>query len=117
MIFPILFVSDFIPVLIGVVLSWSSLSGIAFTSQITSALLSIILVTLSPTLLAPSTVMWHFDVVSSDVCLVNAFPSPHFDTDHIADSHADGFSPVRIEPLVHKLIQSFYVRFRKIESD
>ena len=117
MIFSNLSVSDFIPVLIGVVLNWSSFSGLAFTLQITSALLPIILVTLSLTLLAPSTVMWHFSVVSSAVCLVNAFPPPHLDTDHIADSHADGFSPVRIESLVHKLIQSFYVRFGKIQSD
>ena len=117
MIFPNLFVSDFIPVLIGVVLSWSSLSGLVFTLQMMSALLSIILVLLSLALLAPSTVMWYFSVVSSAVCLVNAFPPPHFDTDQIADSHADGFSPVRIESLVHKLIQSFYVRFGKIQSD
>ena len=104
MIFPKLSVSDFISVLICLVLSWSPLSGLAFTSQIISALLPIILVMLSPTLLAPSTVMWHFDSASSDVCLVNAFPSPHFDTDQIADSHADGFSPVGIESLIHELI-------------
>jgi hypothetical protein len=114
MIFPNLFVSDFIPVLIGVVLSWSSLSGLAFTLQIMSALLSIVLVPFSLALFASSTVMWYFSVVSSAVCLVNVFPPPHFDTDQIADSHADGFSSVRIESLVHKLIQSFYVCFRKI---
>ena len=107
MIFPNFFPFDFIPVLIGVTSRLSSSLGIAFASQITSALLSTIL-------LASSTAMWHLSAVSSDVCLVNAFPPPHLNTDHIADSHADGFSPVRIESLVHKLIQSFYVRFRKV---
>jgi hypothetical protein len=59
-------------------------------------------------------VTWHFIAASSDACLVNAFPPPNFSADQIADSHTDSFSPVRIEPLAYKLIQSFYIRFRKI---
>ena len=56
-------------------------------------------------------------MVSSWMCLVNAFSPPNFRADQIADCYADCFCSVWVETFVDKLVQSFYIRFRKIQSD
>ena len=117
MIFPNLLLNKLTLFLTRARLRLPSRSGCTCAPQTTRAVISIILATSSIILFPSSMGMWHFSVASSDACLVNALPPPHFSTDQIADSHANSLSPVRIETLSHKLIQSFYIRFRKIQSD
>src|SRR3989304_298592 len=116
-ILPNLLLNKFILVLTMASLGLPSRSGRICAPQTTRAVMSIILAVFSTILFAPSKATWHFTAASSDACLVNAFSPPHFSTDQIADSHANSLSPVRIEPLAHKLIQSLDIRFRKIQSD
>src|SRR3972149_5661517 len=114
MIFPNLLLNTPTLALTTVRLGLTLSSGLKRAPKKTSALVSINLAVFPMILVASSSGMWHFNVASSDACLVNAFSPPHFSTYHISDSYSYGFSPVRIETFIHKLVQSLYVRFRKV---
>jgi len=94
---PNILVFDLISVLICVTSISLFNCGLGDTLQSASAL--------SSTILSVSSIdRSHLRAISPDACLVNASSPPHFNADHIADSHANSFSSVRVKSFVYKLV-------------